>query len=29
MELWRPKEENYDLGNMQNGSDFLERCVRR
>jgi len=29
MALWRPKEYNYDLGNMQNGSDVWERCVRR
>jgi len=29
MALWRPKKDNYDLGDMQNGSDVWERSVRR
>jgi len=29
MALWRRKEDNHDLGNMQNGKDVWKRSVRR
>ena len=29
MALWRPKKDNYEVGNMQNGRDVWKRSVRR